>query len=443
MYTSIKVGNPPLDLSIILDDSDCGFVLKEDSCSFKSDYTLSSSKTLKYNLDLFYQYINNELKLVLNNTRDIIYLNQADIDYFNSSLKEQRNGKHLTKIKVDDFNFLYLPNNKEIEFIYKTKRESAKTLSEKDKKQNIAEKNGENVKYVNSYEELYKSNNDDNDEQNYYELFNQYYPRDEEEDDVDVFSPKCAYMGMLPKGINNGLTDSKINFIKQLKNKKIIDNYYWYIHYNKENSAELVIGAAPHEINPEKYPEEDLYMIHAKLINDLFFWEIEFNTAEIYDINSNKRYSLSNKNAVLSLNDNYIFCPKEYYKNIISIFFKPYLDSFKCKKEVVYKYDSKYTVIYCHRRNFTENDLKKFPILSLKSVDLNYIFNLDYKDLFYKTKNVYIFKIINEEGFNIWKFGKIFLEKYQFVFNYDSKMFGFYHKHESETSDNDKMKASD
>ena len=36
-----------------------------------------------------------------------------------------------------------------------------------------------------------------------------------------------------------------------------------------------------------------------------------------------------------------------------------------------------------------------------------------------------------------WKLGKIFLEKYPFVFNYDSKMFGFYQKFIPENIDGD------
>ena len=66
IYTSIKIGNPLKNLGIILDDTDCGFVLKEDHCEYISDYILSGSDTLKYNEELFYQSFNYELKNVLN-----------------------------------------------------------------------------------------------------------------------------------------------------------------------------------------------------------------------------------------------------------------------------------------------------------------------------------------------------------------------------------------
>ena len=74
-------------------------------------------------------------------------------------------------------------------------------------------------------------------------------------------------MGVLAQGINTGLNEAKLNFIQQLKNKKIIDNYNWFIRYNKDKTGELIIGAAPHEVRPENYLEEDLFMTHAKLIN--------------------------------------------------------------------------------------------------------------------------------------------------------------------------------
>ena len=70
---------------------------------------------------------------------------------------------------------------------------------------------------------------------------------------------------------------------------------------------------------------------------------------------------------------------------------------------------------------------KKFPILILNCNELNFVFEFNYDDLFLKTDSIYIFKIIYNLDINFWKLGNIFLEKYQFLFNYDTKMFGLYH----------------
>jgi hypothetical protein len=191
-------------------------------------------------------------------------------------------------------------------------------------------------------------------------------------------------------------------------------------------------------VRPENYLEEDLYMTRATLINDLFYWQIDFSSVEIFDENANKKYDLGKKSGVISFNDNFIQCPKAYYNEIISVFFQPYIDKKICKLEYI-NLDTRYSTIYCHQRNFTESDLKKFPVLLMQSIDFNYIFNMDYNDLFLKTKNVYIFKIIHGGEYGYWKLGKIFLEKYPFVFNYDSKMFGFYQKFIPENIEGDQI----
>ena len=250
---------------------------------------------------------------------------------------------------------------------------------------------------------------------------------------------KCGHLGLLPPGMNTGLSNSKLSFIQQLKNKGIIDNYNWYIRFNKDKTGELVIGAAPHDIKPDNYLESDLYMTHAKLINDVFFWEIKFSAIYLNDIIANVQYNIKPSNGLIAINENFIYSTKEYFNNITTIYFEQYFNNKKCKIETIQKSYDKYFVIYCHQ-NFTLEDLQKFPILSLQSNDLNFIFQFDFNDLFLKTKNKYIFKIIycnTNNGY--WKLGKIFLEKYQFVFNYDSKMFGFYQKFIPENIEGDQI----
>ena len=426
IYTSIKMGKPLMDLTVVLNEQDSSFIIKDGTCPTESEYSISGSSTFKYDKGFIYQTINNDLSVLLNNTRDQICLNQADKQYFYSSLKERRFDKYTTKINIDNFSFLYSTNNFERTQIAKKEKEKEK----KEQKKHGTDTPGSGNTDEDDYDDIYKNDDENDNDDN---PFTPYYPG--QDDDVQ-YEPKCGYMGMLPQGVNTGMNDAKINFIQQLKNKKIIDNYNWYIRYNKDKTGELIIGGAPHEIRPENYLEEDLYMTHAKLINDLFYWEIDFSLIELFDEKNNKKYSLGKDNGVISFNENFIHASKDYYDNIVSIFFKPYIDKNICKLENIRKFDIMNSVIYCHN-NFTENDLKKFPILLLQSNDLNYIFNFDYNDLFLKTRNVYIFKIIYSGGYGYWKLGKIFLEKYPFVFNYDSKTFGFYQKFTPENIDGD------
>ena len=61
--------------------------------------------------------------------------------------------------------------------------------------------------------------------------------------------------------------------------------------------------------------------------------------------------------------------------------------------------------------------MKSFPTIYLKSVNLNYIFELNYKDLFTEEKDgkIYFLMIIEINGDNLIKFGKPFLKKYTFT----------------------------
>ena len=462
IYTSFKMGSPSMDLEVLLDDQDTGFIIKEGKCISGSDYKIKRSDTFRSGDGLWYQSINNELTVIRNSTSDRIELNEASTEYFYSSLKNRRYNTNMTKISVDDFSFLYVPNSEEVKEIEEKIVEKRKREREKEKEKKKRKKNKDkNDKDKEKDKEKDKKDDDKDDDDGKKkkkkgEYGDDYYPdygdffEPEEEDVVDKsgFGPyyqdddnnnnpwndmymdtnkKCAFMGLLPPGTSTGLTNSKLNFIQQLKNKKIINNYNWYIRFNKDKTGEMIIGAAPHEIKPENYFESDLYMTHARLINDAFYWEIQFNAIYLNDNASNKRINLLPSNGIISMNDNFIYSTKDYFNNITSIYFEQYFKNNKCKIEVVEKKYERPFVIYCHK-NFTNEDMQKFPMLSLQSSDLNFVFNLDYNDLFLKTKGKYIFKIIFNGQNNYWKLGKTFLEKYQFVFNYDSKMFGFYQK---------------
>ena len=88
-YLSLEIGTLPSNLTLILDDSESSFILKNDFCLFEIEnvYSISKSSSFKFDEGLNYKYIKYELKTVLNNTRDKIYLNQ---------IKEKNNKFQLT-----------------------------------------------------------------------------------------------------------------------------------------------------------------------------------------------------------------------------------------------------------------------------------------------------------------------------------------------------------
>ena len=101
-------------------------------------------------------------------------------------------------------------------------------------------------------------------------------------------------------------------------------------------------------------------------------------------------------------------------------FFGEYFEKNICFKETFGNLNEIF--IYC--KNVKEFDVKKFKSIYFKSVDLNSIFELNYKDLFYYKDN-YVYFLLLFKGIS-WIFGELFLKKYYLVFNQDLKTIGYY-----------------
>ncbi len=139
----------------------------------------------------------------------------------------------------------------------------------------------------------------------------------------------------------------------------------------------------------------------------------------------------------VDIEKNYITCTKDYYYNIKKYFFNKYFESNICKEIISNdKYDRGDSMIIC---NLTiKNELKNFPNLCLLYKELNFTFNLDYKELFTEINNKIYFLIISPARINLgWNFGNILIKKYSFMFDQDKKQIYFIHlkKYEMETED--------
>ena len=126
----------------------------------------------------------------------------------------------------------------------------------------------------------------------------------------------------------------------------------------------------------------------------------------------------------LSINYDYIISPKEYFDKIIIPYFIPFLENKKCKLNEIKNNIYIQEIIVCNKKSFLEQDIKNFPTIYFYHQDFNFTFELTYNDLF-ETRNdeVYFLIIKNKNNFNqdLWRMGKIFLKKYKFSFNQDSK----------------------
>ena len=108
------------------------------------------------------------------------------------------------------------------------------------------------------------------------------------------------------------------------------------------------------------------------------------------------------------------------------------MENKKCKLNEI-KYDKyTYDIINCDTKLFTEYDIKDFPIINFYSQDFHFTFELTYNDLFEIRNNDIFFLILkNKNSFeqDLWKMGKIFLNKYHFSFNQDSKTINLHLKY--------------
>ena len=221
------------------------------------------------------------------------------------------------------------------------------------------------------------------------------------------------------------------NFIVQLKKKKYIYNYFWYIKYDLNNDKEgyLSIGELPKCFNDINYYKEIKVLPYKMFLK----WDFKFN--EIYFIkDGNKIFLIDGKindssnsvNANIELNQGLIIGPIDYYDIIKEYYFNYYLNNSICfENETNIKDYFHVKFFYCDEKKFLDKDIKNFPTLFFYSSELNYTFELNYKDLFKSYDNYIYFLVVFDKYEKIWNFGKIFIKKYEFYFNHDTKMIGF------------------
>ena len=239
-----------------------------------------------------------------------------------------------------------------------------------------------------------------------------------------------------------------LNLIRQLKVHNITKNYKWFIDYNVNNSKmknslnlnnniNMIIGADPHDIYPNIYNENNLKLVNAKSNKGYIFWGLKFDKIYYYknekeknnilfELNNNNNINTTNFEEFLTGEINhdlfFIISPKEYFYAINKDFFNKLIIEKKC-----HMIGNKYKIIYCENNKENRKYIKNnFKTLYLKHHEYNYIFELNYKDLFYEQNDKILFLIINEKNNNVWKLGIPFLKKFLLTYDYDYKVIGFY-----------------
>ena len=246
-----------------------------------------------------------------------------------------------------------------------------------------------------------------------------------------VFSMPSVYADkrrkMFPSSIGLGFyaynSNSKLNFLNQLKLKHILNNTQFFFQFDDDFSGKLYLGLMPHELYPKKYCIDNLYKVYTNIGNLLDEWSFRGDLLYNYNENENISNSTINKKNMkleLDLNLNGLILGYSYFSIFNKTFFSEYINNGVCKMKL-----GEYYYIYCEKDKININN---FKTIFFYQKDFNFTFKFDYNDLFIIKNNYYIFNIF----FDVNDFtlvliaGKIFFRKYLLAFDYEQKMIGFY-----------------
>ena len=253
--------------------------------------------------------------------------------------------------------------------------------------------------------------------------------------------------------------DELPSFSSLLKQNQIISNNIWTVKINnfdyktfQENGfgkADLILGGYPHEYetNKKKYNEKEYKYEDVPINNYKFYWDIYVKSIYIKSPDSDEKVFLTNKNyrenQVSLIYENFlIHGPQEYHDTIFKIFFDKYnYTKYNICTEKKIPQKSFWNYIECSKnaKNNILFDISKFPSIYFESIEFNKIFELSGQDLFVldKESNTYIFLIIFPTNYveKVWGLGIPFLKKYQFVFDEDKKLIGYYNTQENENEE--------
>ena len=234
-------------------------------------------------------------------------------------------------------------------------------------------------------------------------------------------------------------------------NKMLLNNYYWTFKYNKDNNnyGYFSIGDPPHIYEPENYKNKQFKEFNIEFGYSSLYWNIQF--AEIYinknDNNNNKfntdkiylkKYFDGNK-CLFYPEINVIFGTIQFFNLIKKEFFNKYFINNICFERKVYisnnnstiieGFGGEYTIISCKANKIDkEKFYLEFPSLNFYHQLINYTFIFNGNELFIEdqNKNIYFLICTKKNAVDQWIFGKVFMKKYQIIFNNEMKTIGFY-----------------
>ena len=237
--------------------------------------------------------------------------------------------------------------------------------------------------------------------------------------------------GIIGLNFNNSLSYSERSFLSELKKENLVKDYYWFFDFEKISPLEqnikgnLIIGDLPHNIYPEKYPEDSYIKTNSN--RNSAFWSIKMD--KIYIENKTEEFNLDNNDVALF----YEFYPsigsREFYNKIRENFMDKLVEEKKCFtgtfSQNIYSYED---ILFYYCNKSAKNILyENLPNINFESKKFKKIFQLTKEELFYTKGNyIYFMVLFFPKQFYGWALGQIFTLKYNFVFHTDNNLIVFY-----------------
>ena len=235
-----------------------------------------------------------------------------------------------------------------------------------------------------------------------------------------------------------------VTFIKQLKERNLIDNYTFFIEYEKDsfnesNKGNLILGMFPHEYNKDKYDIKKFKEFYAEIVGSTMGFKI--NQA-LYGNNDTIDEDFK---VQLAVEDNFIRGNKIFKEFLLDNFFNKYITKRICfESKFSYLDETNSQFFYCEKKV----NLSQFQNIKLivdnfginenendSNNNTNLIIELNYEDLFTEFDNKYYFLMYfpdNDYESTYFKLGKILFQKYLINFNLETKKIGFYYDEKKE-----------
>ena len=268
-------------------------------------------------------------------------------------------------------------------------------------------------------------------------------------------SKKNNNLGVIGLRIPNLVQNEIYPFFESLKSAQLITSFVWTLKFfdnislvdqltyneGKDNIiGEFIFGDEPsrYENDKLKYNESEFYKISPLTTKGYIDWDLEFSN--IYLLirdgqNKTKVNFLGGKNAEIVINFSFMLGPNYFFDFIKINVFSKYFSDFICREKTS---DYVYNYIECDYNSSFK--VSSFPDICFEHTGFETTFNLTYKDLFIvdKKNNKYIFLIMTKPYYSDWLLGSVFLRKFQFIFNEDSKTIGYYRYFPQNYEDNNK-----